>query len=416
MKTSRQYEPAARLVKPFQDAPYNDNATTFYELRARISAEYYTPTARLTPLTPKTARNGRPIFPAGFNFSAYKLLKETATPAADEPAALIITELYGYAPTTAFENWTREYVKRWGWLDRDFTTKAGIVFGANNRICGEYDAFPRLDVGTAVSNFTTGDEVIVHLDGFVNFYSAIGLTYTEPSWVESDAKIRRIVGTTLEFANLTGFGASRVGNTQIKPKITDFNIRLPTVFHDLGDVSSYLNYVAYNVRDFHPVNTETTYQYPVYDSEGRELYESPNQMETAYWDGEKLIKTSDGSTVEDVTGWTLKTRSQTAAANCYVIKSYRRKSGKKELAPCRNEILFSETLPDSGQEFIPRNGVGEEFAEISDETIPTISDWKTKCASADPYAGYFIAENPQIEFVSELGLYKKTEKYRKCLL
>ena len=412
------------------------------------------------------AENGRRIFR---NLSAavreeisarnYVLLTEQESAANESQDMLKITETYGYAPNVKFESWEFMQVPRWGWRDHDYSVKANIVFGANNRYIDPNRLCSNVDVGANASKFKTGDEVWLKIACLYNYplNDIFGNWGTRVIELESRVvKVRRIENGVLELtggSDVYSRGPVAMSNCYKgiyrKPLATEVNDALvdtELLFRGLagatraqliamytGNSSTIWSPLATPLTSTAEIEMQTT------DSDGNLLYwvypldESGNtqgdstRYEAKLVDGD-LLKSADNSTViedfdegkletyrsEKKLGIIQKTATTTAAASAYVLRECSRRDGQNEFAPVRVETTYTLRAPSAENAFTPQNDCGTAYEYIGEETTPSLPAWKAKCDSADKYEGYFKPEADEIEYDAELGMYCRREKYRKC--
>lgn len=411
------------------------------------------------------AENGRRIFR---NLSSavreeistrnYVLLTESESAVNESQDMLKITETYGYAPNVKFESWEFMQVPRWGWRDHDYSVKANIVFGANNRYVDPNRLCSNVDVGTNASKFKTGDEVWLKIACQYDYplNDIFGNWGTNVIEVESGVvKIRRIENGVLELmaGNVSSGGRLFMSNSYkgLYPKTVGAEMDKSIINEELlfrglagatrkqliatytGNSSTKWSALATPLTSAAEIEMQTT------DSDGNLLFwvypldESGNtQGDSTRYEaklvGGNLLKSADNSTViedfdegkletyrsENKIGITQKTATTTVAASAYVLRECSRRDGQNEFAPVRVETTYTLSAPRAENAFTPRNECGTAYEYIGEETIPSLPAWKAKCESTDKYDGYFKPEADEIEYDAELGMYCRREKYRKC--
>lgn len=411
------------------------------------------------------AENGKRIFR---NLSAavreeistrnYVLLTESESAVNESQDILKITETYGYAPNVKFESWEFMQVPRWGWRDHDYSIKANIVFGANNRYLDPNRLCSYVDVGSNASNFKTGDEVWLKILCVYDYplNDIFGNWRSRTVELESGVvKVRRIENGVLELTagnNVYLRGPIAMSHTYkgiyvkyIPKGVSDPQCDTEMLFLGLRGVprsqliAMYYNESATRALLATPLTSEVEIEMQATDADGNLLYwvypldENGNtQGDSTRYEaklvGADLLKSADNSTVienfdeskletyrsENKLGITQKTEMTTAAASAYVLRECSRRDGQSEFAPVRVETTYTLSAPSAENAFTPRNECGTAYEYIGEETIPSLPTWKEKCESTDKYEGYFKPEADEIEYDAELGMYCRREKYRKC--
>ena len=462
------YQDTWRRVYKFER--YADKTNYFIELDYFVRRDAYQSRVNRSSPPPLDmalkAENGRGIFRglsaavreeiAGRN---YVLLTERESAANESQDILKITETYGYAPNVKFESWEFMQVPRWGWRDHDYSVKANIVFGANNKYIDPNRLCSNVDAGANAAKFKTGDEVWLKIACQYDYpkNDIFGNWGTNIIEVESKVvKVRRIVGGVLELtggSDVYSRGPLELSNAYkgayrkiVGAEMDTAHIDAELLFRGLAGATRAELIAMYTGNSSTvwsplatPLTSTTEIDAQATDTDGNPLYwvypldENGNtqgestRYEAKLVDGD-LLKSADGSSVvEDFDetkietyrselklGIVEKTEKVEAAASAYILRECSRREGEREFAPVRIETTYTLTAPAAENAFAPKNDCGTAYEYIGEETTPNLPTWKAKCGSADKYEGYFKPEADEIEYDAELGLYCRREKYRKC--
>lgn len=358
---NREYQPKAEPLTPF--SKNNDEATTFYKLISHCDINNYVETPKHAPLTQKIARNGNPIFPAGFEFSKYVLLVEKREFDKSNPFKFKISEIYGYAPEKLYEKSSYEQIRRWGWKDPDYLTKGSIKIGegaANKRYLG-YESNSQIELTSEAEaeKFETGDTIYAHIASHFIYLAGAGNPVVGYTWVESGYyTIRGIIGNKI------------ITNQIVDLKTMSIDGYTPAPYSSTHD--------ACYIYDF-----------------------------GIFWS----MMNGKGALPSD-REYTLR---PTIGGEHYIAKAYKQRTAKTDFVATFDKISYHLEFPELERAFVPQNQIGTEFTTIDQYTIPTISEWKARCAS-NGEDGYFLAQNPRVQYLPDLGLWEMTRKYAKCVL